>query len=176
MAVKQAILFFGVLFFGALAAAEAENCAAIDDPDARLACYDRQAARSEVPKQPEDTGAVEGHAPVTDQQPEGPKLTSEPVATTPQAADAAVAEEGADKAGLFNMDDRVDLTSTIAIVHANSQQKMVFQLANDQVWMQSTPRLLHIREGDQVTIENASVGGYLMRTQRGVTTRVERIR
>jgi hypothetical protein len=74
------------------------------------------------------------------------------------------------------MDDRVDLTSTIAIVHANSQQKMVFQLANDQVWMQSTPRLLHIREGDQVTIENASVGGYLMRTQRGVTTRVERIR
>ena len=34
---------------------------------------------------------------------------------------------------------------------------MVFQLENEQVWMQSVPRLLRIREGDQVTIEERPV-------------------
>jgi hypothetical protein len=139
-----------------LSARAEEDCAAIDDPEARLACYDQQFSRS--------SGAEDDES-------------SEAVTAEPQKSQTAASEvQESSKGGLFDQDERVDFTSTITYVHARAQQKMVFQLENEQVWMQSVPRLLRIREGDQVTIENASVGGYMMRTDRGVTTRVERIR
>ena len=52
---------------------------------------------------------------------------------------------------------------------------MVFRLANEQIWMQSSPRRLPIHKGDEVTISPGTVGGFIMRTERGVATRVQRI-
>jgi hypothetical protein len=172
-----------------LSARAEQDCSAIDDPEARLACYDEQFSRasgaeddesSEAVAQPQE--AVPATPPAAEQAPSAPAavITSEPVTAEPEEPQKpqTAASEGQEpgKGGLFDQDELVDLTSTITHVHARAQQKMVFQLENKQVWMQSVPRLLRIREGDQVTIENASVGGYMMRTDRGVTTRVERIR
>lgn len=67
------------------------------------------------------------------------------------------------------------VASTIAGVRYREQQKMVFRLANGQIWIQAAPRLLRIREGDAVTIERGSVGGHLLRTADGTTTRVRRL-
>ena len=115
MILKRAIIITGLLLYGALASAATEDCAIIDDPDARLACYDRQSSRAREAKEPETTGAAEENLPAAEQQPEGAVLTSEPVATSPQDVDAPVAEKRSDKAGLFNMDDRVDLT--LSLIH-----------------------------------------------------------
>jgi hypothetical protein len=153
-----------------LSARTEKDCTAIDDPEARLACYDEQFSRASGAEDDESSETVAPSTPAA-------VITSEPVTAEPKQPQTAASEDQAPgKGGLFDQDERVDLTSTITHVHAKAQQKMVFQLENKQVWMQSVPRLLRIREGDQVTIENASVGGYMMRTDRGVTTRVERIR
>ena len=69
----------------------------------------------------------------------------------------------------------MNLTSTITGILAADKQKMVFQLENDQIWIQSTPRTLRFEEGDVVTIRNANFGGYFMRAESGVSTRVQRI-
>ena len=79
------------------------------------------------------------------------------------------------RGGLFN-DPKVDLTTTIVAVRRGEKQKMVFQLENEQIWMQSTPRPLPFEEGDTVSIKNATLGGYFMRSTKGTSTRVQRIR
>lgn len=171
-------------------AAGGEDCTAIDDPDARLACYDRQfdrttgnrgvegVERAETAEEATPPG-VDMAAPAEAQKQTpaiAPVISSQSVPQEPEPAGEAPASGEPGKAGLFSQDEKVELTSTITHVHAKAQQKMLFQLENNQVWMQSTPRLLRISEGDRVTIENASIGGYMMRTDRGVTTRVERVR
>ena len=179
--IKRAIIFVGVLLPSAVVAAEtAEDCRAIEDPQERLGCYDRQFSRSPPADKDAATGPLtEAVTEAADATTEAATESSTDAATEPGAETASrprTTSEDAGKAGLFDLDERVDLTSTITHVHSKPQQKMVFQLENDQVWMQSVPRMLQIREGDRVRIENASIGGFMMRTERGVTTRVERIR
>ena len=70
----------------------------------------------------------------------------------------------------------MNLTGTIVAIRRGDKQKMVFLLDNDQIWMQSNPRPLPFHEGDTVSIENATMGGYFMRSTRGMGTRVRRIR
>ena len=185
---KRAIIIIAVFAQSALAAAESvEDCTKIGDPQERLGCYDRQFSRSsgveadEATEKVAATAGAAGAQETTDSDDEQlPVPATAPMVTSQQEAasspETASKEKDAPKAGLFDQDERVDLASTITHVHSKPQQKMVFQLENDQVWMQSAPRMLQIREGDRVTIENASIGGYMMRTERGVTTRVERVR
>lgn len=80
------------------------------------------------------------------------------------------------KGPIFAKDPRVELTTTITAIRRGDQQKLVFLLGNDEVWMQATPRRTPFREGDTVTIKNAFLGGYFMRTASGASTRVSRIR
>ena len=67
------------------------------------------------------------------------------------------------------------MNSQIAAVRSGGQQRMVFRLANDQIWMQSSPRDLPFSVGDNVNIKNARMGGYIMRSESGTSTRVQRI-
>jgi hypothetical protein len=53
---------------------------------------------------------------------------------------------------------------------------MVFLLANDQVWIQATPRPLPFEVGETVSVRNATLGGYFMRSEKGTSTRVQRVR
>lgn len=176
--------------------AEPVDCAKLEDPDARLACYDKlflpepPAAKaeaqpeeppvsaeapplSEAPSEPPAAPAPSSDAEriVIDERPaqtvEKPGELSSPGATPPT--------EEISRGGLFS-NPKVDLTTTISAIRRGDKQKMVFLLANEQIWMQSSPRPLPFQEGDTVTIENASLGGYFMRTPQGTATRVRRIK
>ncbi len=83
--------------------------------------------------------------------------------------------ESLNRGGLFDS-PKVDLTSTIVAIRRGDQQKMVFLLDNDQIWMQSKPRALPFEEGDTVTVKSGFVGGYFLRKESGLGTRVQRIR
>ena len=72
-------------------------------------------------------------------------------------------------------DEKVSLSSTIRAIRAGEKQKMVFLLDNEQIWMQSSPRSLPFEAGDRITIKNALLGGYYLHSERGTSTRVQRI-
>ncbi len=195
-----------LLWFAASAVVAAEgaaDCVAIEDPAERLACFDRQ-FKEAPPVQATDPEVAPADTPAeVDADPMDAAKTAEgmekpaetvtselveetiaPAAVAAEAAEPAQAptadaepasEKASDRSGFFG-DEKVDMDATITTVYHREQQKMVFVLDNEQVWMQSSPRLLRIREGDRVNIRNASVGGYMLRTQGGVTTRVDRVR
>jgi hypothetical protein len=162
-----AVLFVSV---AAGAQAQATDCTKIENARERLACYDRQFPRTDVPSPlPE----------IRTETIRGPDVPAPPPTGTGEAdppAPPVAAEPEAGRGGLMDWDEAVNLSTTIKSVRRRDQQKMVFRLANDQIWIQDAPRSLPIREGDEVTITNATVGGYMLRTAGGVTTRVHRIK
>jgi hypothetical protein len=72
--------------------------------------------------------------------------------------------------------ETVEVTATIKEVIDRDRKKMVFLLDNDQIWLQASPRNLPIRQNDRVTIKSGFIGGYILRNEKGTSTRVERIR
>jgi hypothetical protein len=50
---------------------------------------------------------------------------------------------------------------------------MVFRLENGQIWMQSSPRNLPFAVGNKVAIKSGRIGGYIMRSESGTSTRVK---
>lgn len=160
-----------VLSSTGLAAASAPDCSSIEDSEERLACYDMQYP------QPAATG--EAPPPVTDSEPVVTQQTiseSPDVPPPPPAEPAAPAAPAVAGAGTtFFGDTKVDLTSTIKAIGGGEKQKMIFLLDNEEVWMQSSPRPLPFEEGDTVTIKNATLGGYFMRSEKGASTRVQRV-
>jgi hypothetical protein len=164
------------LAVGATDAAEPAECVRIEDRDERLACYDGSFSRAK-PLPPDDavTGAgaaqpAANHAGVPETAP-----SRSPSGRDSAEARGENASSGLVRGGLFN-DPEVNLTSTIVAIRNGDKQKMVFLLENDEVWMQAAPRRLPFQEGDTVTIRNATLGGYFMRSPRGTGTRVQRIR
>ena len=168
----------GFLLLSCLAvfAQDARDCAAIDDTDERLACFDRVfpgADASESDREKKRAAAEE--APVSSDVAES--VQTKPIEAPEQPADPSTEQAPTQpgKRGMFDRED-VEIASTITDLLRRDQQKMVFQLANGEIWIQSTPRTLPIHVGDAVTIRNARFfGGYILRTENGVTTRVQRI-
>lgn len=164
-----------------VAAAERNPCVDLEDAEERLACFDAQ--YGQVAPEPAAAPASTEPGPPT----EPVQAERAPAAVTPATSDtdadsapapdpiapAAAAASAPEKTWLG--DEKVNLTSTITGILSQDKQKMVFQLENEQIWIQSTPRPLRFEEGDVVTIRNASLGGYFMRTESGVSTRVQRI-
>ena len=95
---------------------------------------------------------------------------------SPEAVTETTDDVGFRRGGLLDYKEDVDITTTIAAIRSRDQQKMVFRLANDQIWMQSSPRNLPFNVGDEVTIKSGTIGGYIMRNKGGTSTRVERIK
>lgn len=162
----------GLVMVLAGAAAHGEtavDCAAIEDAAQRLACFDRifGGDGTAVDRAPEEPAAPEQPAARTE--PSAPAV--EPPAPVAKDPEPTPPRGG----GVFGLDEVVDLSTTVTAVHYREQQKMVFGLANGQIWMQVSPRYVRIREGDAVTIRNATMGGYLMRSANEVSTRVTRV-
>lgn len=175
---------------------EAADCSRIEDADERLACFDRQFPKVE---ETATTSAPEADS-VFEPEPEAVpiaaprQLESESIATpsSVETDPTATVQKQAlpvpdlepdltepvsnNKGTLFGGDPKVNLTTTIKAIRRGDKQKMVFLLGNDEIWLQSNPRDLPFEEGGTVTIKNAFFGGYFMRTQKGVSTRVRRIR
>ena len=132
-------------------AGESVDCSQIANTAERLACFDR---------------AFPGDNTVpAEDQPEMPQDASAPEATSQVPR----------KSGLFDRKDRLEIHARIKAVKRREQQKMVFLLDNGQIWVQSSPRALAIRKGDTVKISSATIGGYLLTTGQGTTTRVKQI-
>jgi hypothetical protein len=147
---------------------EAADCASIEDDARRLACFDASVSGKAIPQMPSAPSA-----------PPPPPPAAEPSSSPPVAAESPVAPSGDTSAAPetgFMGDEKIDLTTTIEAIHAGEKQKMVFLLANDQVWIQATPRPLPFEVGDTVSVRNATLGGYFMRSEKGTSTRVQRVR
>ena len=160
---------------GAVQAAPSD-CAAIDDPQERLACYDQRFPRE--PAAEEVQAVPESRAPrreavrevVDETTDEGPKPRK-------HRRDQSRPRDGQnrDDGGGFLGRERHEIVSAIRAVRSRDKQKMVFLLDNGQMWIQTSPRTLPIREGDRVSIKSGLAGGFMLRTQKGVATRVTRI-
>jgi hypothetical protein len=159
-------------------AVDPEGCAVIENSEERLACYDSTFSVEDPASAPEESPEVN---PV---EATGRAVISEETITAPPSGlpgDTASTEPAASKSGEEKQtgwlgDELVNFSSTITAILAGDKQKMVFQLENGQVWLQSSPRRLPFKEGDVVTVKNALLGGYFMRSKKGVSTRVQRIR
>ncbi|MGK0225063.1 MAG: hypothetical protein ACI9ON_004323 [Limisphaerales bacterium] len=171
-----------------------ENCALIENARERLVCYDRTfpiGVRAELPK-------ISSEVIAPAQSPESQTLEGQSLNTAPASADEAqapvtavedtsglrarkgtTASPAAGKnrtKGMFSWDDELDFTAEVKAVRDEGQQRMVFLLDNEQIWMQSSPRLLPIKKGDSVRVKSGKIGGYIMRNQNGTSTRVNRIK
>ena len=154
----------------------AEDCSLIENTQDRLACYDTKFPRADPATVAPDTNSeampetsiedvpdtVAGETQVT------PKTESVSITETP-------AEPPKSSSNSFFAKKEPEFTATVKGILNKDQRKMAFLLSNEQIWLQNTPRNLPIREGDEVTIKKGSVGGFIMRTASGTSTRVSRI-
>ena len=169
-----------------------EDCALLDNDIARLACFDER-----VPGTPRETSiqssietsidaSQEAPTPVPTPAPivEAEQVAAEPVAPEPSETAPSTQRrsgwlpwrrQGRDSGGGLFGDEPLELDALVRHVRMRDKQRMVFLLDNEQIWMQTKPRNLPIREGDRVTVRNATMGGYYMSTGSGVSTRVRRI-
>ena len=164
----------------ALAAPQAfanTNCAQIENARERLACYDSQfppeqgANIPRITSEPIRAPSTLGNTPNPTSQ---PVIASNSSSTQPRPAPVP-SEQGGGGAGLFGWTDKVDFETEIIALRRGDQQRMVFRLANGQIWMQNSSRDLPFSVGDRVSIKNGRVGGYVMRSDGGTSTRVRRI-
>jgi len=187
-----------LIIFGAVSvmAQAAEDCTQIDDPMARLACFDRQFSRSEPPsgtKAGENRAGEKLNVNPANQVEQAPEPVQETTRVEPQrkrAGEAEVADQGGtrtqaqsvrteepkqQKRGWFSRftGEKKEYHGTVIDLLNNPKQRMVFQLDNGQIWIQSQARNLPIRKGDKVSVRSATVGGFILRSADGVSTRVD---
>lgn len=179
-------------------AAEGElNCAAIENARERLACYDR--AYSDRPMPPPKIRTEVIAPPATLGQPSTPATrqsgaesgasankasvnsTSDSridsaTAPTARRGTAAPTSESKRTGGMFSRSEKVEFSSTIRTIRDEDDQRMIFLLDNEQIWIQAAPRFIPFKEGDVVTIKSGLIGGFTMRNEKDVTTRVQRIK
>lgn len=180
-----------LLMLTGLAYGEDKECSKLENSLQRLDCFDKlfprtggQSTPSEkieseiiteikvVPKKL-NTGAL--GSPGSPQGADHAVTSSTPADPAPREKPASSGNRGR-FGGLFDKKDPVVITATVRAIRNREKQKMVFLLDNEQIWLQNTPRSLPIREGDKVTIKSGTVGGFVMRTSSGTSTRVRRIK
>ena len=153
------------------------DCADLESDAERLACFDRNFPGTEPGAEPGDVAQPRPPAREPEAAPSDPPQSAEtPAPTSVEPTPTAGAPEPMPRDTSLLGDPKIDLTATIRHVRRGDKQRMVFLLDNEQIWMQSTPRSLPFKEGDEVTIKNAFFGGYFMRSDKGTGTRVKRIR
>lgn len=167
-----------------------ENCALVENARERLACYDRTfprgtpaplpAARTEVTAPPptlssESANSVDQSQSATDTTDTTSAVDDTAGLRARRGTLAAPANDQRSK-GMFAWADDLDFTAKVDAVRDKGQQRMVFLLDNEQLWMQSSPRFVPIKKGDTVRVKSGKIGGYIMRNQNDVSTRVHRIK
>ena len=149
-------------------AEQTSACSQIADKAERLECFDREFP-GEIKESAKTLPSVEA--------------SQTKVVSTPEPiADVVAADQSAQKpkekmslGGLFDWKSQPEVETEIAAIRSGSKQRMVFRLANGQIWMQSTPRALPFKAGDKVTIKSGRIGGYIMRSASGTSSRVKLI-
>ena len=157
------------LIVGAKSYAEQTSpCSQIADKAERLECFDREFP-SEIKASAKTLPSAEASQTTV-------VSTPEPIADV--VADDQSTQKPKEKmslGGLFDWKSQPEVETEIAAIRSGSKQRMVFRLANGQIWMQSTPRALPFKAGDKVTIKSCRIGGYIMRSASGTSSRVKLI-
>lgn len=142
----------------AIAAGPADECAAIESAQERLACFDA-AFGTEVGAPPEPAPPS---APVTGAQAAEPASMAAPASgTTPSATPGA----SSDDAG-FGLDKSMDelegesLSSNIVSVGKDGFDKLLFELENGQLWRQTEYKYFPVQAGQVAVISHGAMGSY----------------
>ena len=165
-------LFFLILVTpligGGISAEEKLLCPEIPDKQERLECFDREFPTKEK--------AIREQAGETSVTPDAKK--SKDVEKVRREVEPRLAKTGKERntRGLFDWSEGEEFKTEIAAIRAGSNQRMVFRLTNGQIWMQSSPRSLPFKEGDSVVIKTGIIGGYIMRSTTGISSRVTLIK
>jgi hypothetical protein len=161
------------------AAAADENkgaqCAALDDPAARLACFDAAFPRPPRTSSPEPAAAaILAEEPVSEARTAGPAVAG---ATAPEvqkfglssSQKAALEAKPAEPAAAA-------MTAAVKTVRRLPSGYLLIGLDNDQLWQQTElDSQIRLQPGDRVTIRQASLGSHLLVTPAHYSTRVRRI-
>jgi hypothetical protein len=188
--VARALLYLalGTALTGAAGAREhgrGAACAAIDDPSARLACFDAAFPRPKHPAASAAAAAAAPAAPAVPAVPAAPAVPAVPAAAAsmPAAPPASEAEKfglsARQRAALEPQSERPpDFTTAIVrSVRRLPPGYLRIDLDNGQVWQQTeTDALVQLRAGDRVKIRRAALGSFLLDTPADVSTRVRRLR
>ena len=151
-----------------ISAEEKMFCPEILDKQERLECFDREfPAKEKVVLEQTSTPSVSPDL----KKPKGVDKVRRDVKSTVSKPD-----KERNTRGLFDWSNRDELKTEIAAIRAGSNQRMVFRLTNGQIWMQSTPRSLPFKKGDSVVIKTGIIGGYIMRSTNGISSRVTLIK
>lgn len=170
-----------------------ENCSHINDPTARLACFDREFPRSAPVPEPGKASEAVSESPDLIKRRERARkqaqrrrereagVQSHPVVGPGRSTRPGPGESSRDESGgLFGWlpkiggkDKKEEYSGVVVDLLKREKQRMAFQLDNGQIWIQSSARSLTIKKGDEVTIRSATGGGYIMRTENGASTRVD---
>lgn len=155
-------------------------CVTVDDPSARLACYDKAFGRVSLPAASVAAPQVTAGA--------GTPVSSPPTVGASAAAAAAVPKS--DPIADFGLSEKAKLakdpakaaehpqsiTAQVASVRALKYGELVVTLDNGQVWQQiEAQRSAVVRAGDTVTIRRAVLGSFTLVTKGGIATKVRRV-
>lgn len=168
-ALAAVLVSLGSLLAERVAAAEQNSgaeCAVIDDPPTRLACFDAafpRASRASPPRQAVAPAAAAAAA-ATDEPPsEARKFglsTQQRKAIEPKPAQP----------------EMVATTAAVKTVRRLHPGYLLIELDNDQLWQQTEiDSRVWLRPGDRVTIRRAALGSYLLDTPAHFSTRVRRL-
>lgn len=149
-----------------------QDCTQIENARERLACFDQQFPRTERPTSLPQIRSEPIKAPTTlgTRPPASPEFSAvESTRTQPLPAPQP------QRNSVLSWDTQLDFETQLVAIRRGDQQRMVFRLANGQIWMQNSPRDQPFQSGDTVTVKSARLGGYIMRNDRGTSARVRRI-
>jgi hypothetical protein len=147
------------------------ECAAIDDPSARLACFDAAFPRAPRASSPAPAVAI----PAADK----PTAPAPVVADIPakEAVEFGLSEQQkAEREGKPPKPELAATTAAIRTARKLSTGYWLITLDNGQVWQQTEldPNVW-LDAGDRVTIRKASLGSFLLVTPGSYSTRVRRL-
>ena len=174
-----AISLFAVSLSGQAAALSLESCAAIEDPDERLACYDTLAGRL-----PADTAKTSVTAPgVVD--PPAPK-TDVIAPTAAEAPTVPAVEPTPDSEAIFGLEHKQkpddewldDLQLKWTTKKKDAYGKWIITLENGQVWHQSDSTRFSFNNSEQwVVISRGAIGSFFLKEpERNKRIRVNRVK
>ena len=143
------------------------DCAALENAAKRLICYDKIFRNNGQPGR--RTPSAELSLPSsTSSAP--PPPTSEVVTSNQSIPDPT------QKPSTKNAREFKRFGSQVHSITRRARNEMAFHLANDQIWVQISPRYVTIKEGDNVEVRKQRMGGYILINERGASTRVSRLR
>jgi len=165
----------------AAAPAWAAECAAQDDDASRLACYDsRNPPRKSAARAPSSTPPAASSTAAA-QAAGSTSSTAASPATAPAPAPAANSDFGLTEArqresAKAKAAEATDLVAHVASVSERLTGEVLLKLDNGQSWTQAQRKSgVVIKAGERVSIARGAFGGYLLRSDSGVTMRVRRL-